>query len=214
MLHLKLNPSGLTITDIAKGIAASRNTVSKYVTVLELKEKIISKKIGAYHIYFNAEKEELPIINFYRELIFNLKREFPGQEDTFKRIGKKIAQSSPISLRNLGKVLNVFQTSKKTSMKDFDNILGGFHPYNEIFQESITVSNARKNDKNNRFHVRFTNLSWLDGTEEHSYHLYIIVGYTEGLLSKILKRNVTCNIEEVKNTGKDDSYIDILLEIK
>ena len=44
---IRNHPGGLTITDIAKIKSYSRNTVSKYVSVLELKDQVSSRKIGA-----------------------------------------------------------------------------------------------------------------------------------------------------------------------
>lgn len=37
--YIRKDPSGVTITDAQKGIGASRNTLSKYISILEAKEK-------------------------------------------------------------------------------------------------------------------------------------------------------------------------------
>jgi len=53
--YIKEKPNGVTITKISKDKGFSRNTISKYVSILELKKKIVSKKIGAYRLYFSTE---------------------------------------------------------------------------------------------------------------------------------------------------------------
>lgn len=74
------------------GIKASRNTVSKYVSSLEAKRKVINKRIGAYNLYFSTERRYLPrerIINFNKEILAGLKRYFPNQEKIAKKIGQE-----------------------------------------------------------------------------------------------------------------------------
>ena len=44
--YLRNNPSGLTITDIAKGIDTSRVTVTKYMPELLQEEKVFAKEVG------------------------------------------------------------------------------------------------------------------------------------------------------------------------
>ena len=53
-------PGGLTITDIANLKNYSRNTVSKYVSILELKNLVFSRKIGAYKLYFSTATGFIP----------------------------------------------------------------------------------------------------------------------------------------------------------
>ncbi|MFX1266812.1 MAG: winged helix-turn-helix transcriptional regulator [Promethearchaeota archaeon] len=54
------NPGGVTVSDIANFTKFSRNTVSKYVSILELKKQIFSKKVGAYRLYFAVKKSFIP----------------------------------------------------------------------------------------------------------------------------------------------------------
>ena len=48
--YIRGKTDGVTITDIAKDKKYSRNTVSKYVSLLILKKKIFSRKVGAYKL--------------------------------------------------------------------------------------------------------------------------------------------------------------------
>ena len=89
---IRENPSGVNITDISNKKEFSRNTVSKYVSILELKKKTFKRKVGAYHLYFSAEKSYFPkeiIISYYKALLSGLKKNYPRAEETFKDIGRK-----------------------------------------------------------------------------------------------------------------------------
>ena len=91
--YLLINPSGLTITDIAKGINTSRITVSKYVSILEAKKKVSTKEIGAYTLYFNVKRGLIPLdimLPFYTGLLNGLKEDITDRE-YYKKYGKRIA---------------------------------------------------------------------------------------------------------------------------
>ena len=86
---LQQSPSGLTITDIHNGINASRITVSKYISVLEAKGKVFSKKIGAYKLYFITERKYIPktpMLAYYAGLLSCIKKEF-SDLNKFKEFG-------------------------------------------------------------------------------------------------------------------------------
>lgn len=211
--YLRSKTSGSTITDIAKGIAASRTTISKYISILELKGKVIVESVGAYNLYFNAEKGTLPkkpVLTYYKGLISNLKKVFPKAEKVFKEIGKKIAESNPISLGHLKEKISKFigdlQRGDKTAMKE---VIGDFSPYNAIFKEDTAISNINtdKFQEESKIIVTFSNL---DTSEDFVYHHYLFCGYMGALFSKELKTPINCDID---NINIEESSIDFVFGI-
>ena len=178
------HPGGVTITDIANIKEYSRNTVSKYVSILELKNLVISRKIGAYKLYFSAATGNLPrvtIMSYYKALLVGLKEKYPGQEKLFKEIG-------------LGEVNNikfafgpdVFQELQKLKGKPFSkehlDAFMNFYPSYDIFQPNIEISMQELDSKNMKAIFRFNNSSFLEDNDDYVYHLYLICGITEGIL--------------------------------
>ena len=73
------------------GIFKSRNTISKYVSILELKNKIYKRKVGAYNLYFSTKKRFFPkeiILSYYKALLSGLKKSYPYDAKIFKEIGR------------------------------------------------------------------------------------------------------------------------------
>ncbi len=92
---LEENPSGFTITDIAEGIKSTRITVSKYFSQLEIENKVLSKTIGVYKLYFSAERRYIAIDlvrAFYKSILSGIKGKFSKKEE-FKEIGYSISDS-------------------------------------------------------------------------------------------------------------------------
>ena len=83
----------MTITDISKGIGTSRITVGKYIGILEATGKVTTKKIGAYTLYYGAERGLIPkrlMLSYYTGLLSGLKKEITDKEK-YKDFGRTIA---------------------------------------------------------------------------------------------------------------------------
>ena len=68
--------SGLTITDLANRIDAHRNTVSKYLTVLEAKGKVYKKDIGTASLYTTSRRININrtiVTAFVKSLLYGIK---------------------------------------------------------------------------------------------------------------------------------------------
>ena len=80
------NLFGLTITAIAEKTNISRNTVYRYVGILETQGTIYNKRVGTYNLYFSKIKSMLfrdTVTSFFKALLSCLKEEFPGKEGLF-----------------------------------------------------------------------------------------------------------------------------------
>ena len=82
--HVNHFPSGLTIADVSKNLGISRITISKYISVLEAKEKVFSKSIGDYTLYLPLERTFIPlesVNSYYQGILKGLMEEFPGDKE-------------------------------------------------------------------------------------------------------------------------------------
>ncbi len=214
--YLKINPSGSTITDIANGLKASRNTISKYIKTLEKKEEIHKRKIGKYIICFHSDKDILPknqIYNIYKGLLYGLKREFPNQEKKFKEVGKHIAEYYIVPMGPLLDAIKDLDTANNVSLKDVLEIFENMPPYQEAFQDPIKLTSISK--EGNKLHLRYSNSNFLEGTDDFIYHAYMMCGYIEKMYEKTLGKSFKCNIEKIHTSkNKEESYFDVVFEIQ
>ena len=91
---LMRNNYGLTVVGISKLIGASRNTVYRYLGILETKTLVFRKEIGRYNLYFSKEGRQITIdvvAGFYKGLLIALNKELPIEPEQFKNIGKFIS---------------------------------------------------------------------------------------------------------------------------
>ncbi|MFX1392497.1 MAG: hypothetical protein ACFFAH_02880 [Promethearchaeota archaeon] len=64
-------PDGVSIADISRNLEFSRTSVSKYVSILEIKKKIYCKKIGISKVYYSINNDRDPeseILEFIRSM--------------------------------------------------------------------------------------------------------------------------------------------------
>ncbi|MFO8020178.1 MAG: hypothetical protein R6U96_16255 [Promethearchaeia archaeon] len=216
---LKSNAEGSTITDIAKGITASRNTVSKYLTKLEDTNAISSKKVGAYTLYYGTNEDQIVsksvFISLYKGLIYGLKKQFPNEENKVKLLGKHIAEFFEIPLPGFQKFVNYLKNDEPPSLEVIVKLLEQFNVYNEIFDENTILSGVQVIEPKKSYSFRYSNFSILQEKKDFSYHLEIIGGYVEALLSKKLRRKVSCEMTDI-NVGDtpESTYVDGILEFE
>lgn len=55
METLKAHPEGLTIRDLSSILGAHRQTITKYVLVLEAKDMIYRRRVGSATLHYHAE---------------------------------------------------------------------------------------------------------------------------------------------------------------
>ena len=215
---IRENPRGLTITEIANKRGFSRNTVSKYVSLLELKNLIFRKKIGAYNIYFNREigiYSKLYYTSYYKALLAGLKENYPNDAEIFKNIGRK-------SLKYLDFLIQPSSRSKKLKIKGLNRILklyydtfGKFFPPLNIIRPRINAYLKKKNDgTRDKIIVKFTNSEFLDNSNDYIYHFYIATGIVEALLEREINKTVKCNIESINiSDNQENSFIELSIDV-
>ncbi|MFW9936065.1 MAG: winged helix-turn-helix transcriptional regulator [Candidatus Thorarchaeota archaeon] len=213
---IRNHPSGITITDIAKFTSFSRNTISKYVSVLEAKEEVFPKKIGVYTLYYATKKRYIPFelaISYYKALISKFKKHLPNQEEIAKQVGKEAAKDIKFTFDPA-----IYKQMKALKDHPISRIhiesFKSFYPAYDIFQPNIEISIINIDPKGKNATFRFQNSVFLEDSEDHIYHIYIMCGITEGILSRELKTDVLCTVKEIYVAeDKKDSYFDILIQI-
>lgn len=216
---IKNNPGGITITDISKIKGFSRNTVSKYINILKLKNKIYKKKVGAYSLYFSSEENYLPnslVLSYYKVLLKGLKQNFPDKGKFFKSLIKKNVEDIKFTFSpKIYKQLKYLKNHPISQLRKIHlEIFKEFYPTYDIFQPDVDISILKVDPKGNRAIYRFRDSVFVDDNEDYLYHIYFMCGLTEGILEKELKRNVKCMLENYHIGGnKKDSYFDISITI-
>ena len=216
MDHIRENPSGITITDISKEMGYSRNTVSKYVAILQLKDKIYSKSIGRYNLYFSVKTSFIPkntIISVFKAFIKTLKEAIPNQESIYKELGKKFLQHFEYKF---GKsLMKEFAALKKVSdPKPHLEFFNKLYPSFNFLQDTMEITEMRFEKNNRKAIYRFKNSEFLETHDDYIFYFYLVAGIAEAYLSEELSRNVVCEIIEINvKDKKENSYVDMSIEI-
>ncbi|MFX1276130.1 MAG: hypothetical protein ACFFBP_06250 [Promethearchaeota archaeon] len=206
---------GLTIIDLAKKINGNRNTVSKYLGILEAEGKVFKENIGTASVYYAKERKSLSfelVIAFYKSLVGALKRDLPNKEDFIKNLGKRIADYPFIqNVLQIGEKIkdqeniqkmNLIKFFTKEYRKYFDNIFYRIDPLDiSIMAEKNRIIYHMKNSK------------LLEDNGEYIYHYYLLSGFFEARISEIFNMDIKCNVVDYKTSKNDESnYIVIEFE--
>jgi hypothetical protein len=209
--YLQQFPSGLTITDIHNGITASRITVSKYISVLEARDKVFSKKIGAYKLYFASERNFVPktdVLNYYAGLLSCFKSEIPDIKK-YKEFGYIINEYMKYPMGSSFPEDGL--PWKGGSMKKFFEYYASILPYLDFtFDNSVVIEEEISDDGNSAI-LRLKNLKIFDVSENFDVHFHIATGITEKAFSKMFRKEVVCTIKKIDISEKT---VEMSIEIK
>ena len=195
----------------------SRNTVSKYVAILQLKDKIYSKSIGRYNLYFSVKTSFIPkntIISVFKAFIKTLKEALPNQGSIYKELGKKFLQHFEYKF---GKsLLKEFATLKKVrDTKPHLEFFRKLYPSFNFLQDTMEITDMKFENNNKKAIYRFQNSEFLEIDDEYVFYFYIVAGIAEAYLSEELNRKINCEIIDVHiSDKKDESYVEMSIEIK
>jgi len=214
--YIRHNPGGVTITDIATGTDHSRNTIAKYISILESKNKIFRKKIGAYHLYFVGKQGYFPkeiTISYYKAILAGLKKHFPVKEEIFKQIGREALNYIDFSFGpTIKRQMKVIKGSP--IIKLYFEVFRNFYTSYDLLQPTIEISEPEIDETGMKAVYRFTNSEFLESTDEFIYHFYMAVGIMEVIFTREIGRSVKCFIEKIHIADeKEGSYIEISVTI-
>ena len=192
--YLLINPSGVTITDIANGINTSRITVSKYVGILEAKKKVTTKQIGAYTLYYNVQRGLIPksvTLSFYMGLLKGLKEDIIDKEK-FKKYGKSIAEFMRFPY---GSTISdiVVPKDSSTSKKYLEYVRDNISILDFIYEGKPKITTELMGEE---ALYTISDIELFDKSEHFDVHYYIASGVLEKIVSRQFP-NASCNVEEI-----------------
>ena len=212
---LEQSPMGLTITEISERTGYHRNTISKYMNILEAEESVKKKEISRAHVYYTKRRPFLPrlLVNSFVKSLFNgMKELFPKKEEHFKKLGKKVLEHFEFPIKK--EVLKAFEKVSKNydlqdQLKQFQESYITF----DLFQEELDISVIDEQD--NKIIYRLKKSDFLDSSGDYNYFFYFVCGITEVLYLRFFNTKVNCNVKEIyKSSNEEESYVDISLELQ
>ncbi|MHA1148883.1 MAG: winged helix-turn-helix domain-containing protein [Promethearchaeota archaeon] len=221
---IKENPGGLTITDISEITGFTRNTIYKYIKDLKENNLVFTKKVGPYKQYFSTRKFHLPYdtaISYYKAILKNIKN-FIGklgeltlneQKTIVKAMGKNTVKD--IKFPFAANTMNQLRELKHVKLNRLHlQAFQQFYTAYDIFQPDIVITIKELDEKNQYAVYRFHNSIFLEDSEDYIYHIYLMIGITEGILENALEREVNVKVKEIYiGSSKEDSYFDIEIQI-
>ncbi|MCP4762989.1 MAG: hypothetical protein GY870_14520 [archaeon] len=205
------NPSGLTVTFITKKINAARNTVSKYIGILEAENKIIAQKIGAYTLYFPANKKsiDLDLIQpYYVGMLSGLMNEF-NETEKYKELGRSISEYMKFPYVSL--LPNEANPLKDGDIPDFLEFFGKSFTYVDFMYRKRPLVEIEIEKEGNKGRFTLKDIELFDISQKFEVHYYIVAGITEKIVARALKTEAICNIEQIDVKNRT---VKITLEIK
>jgi len=213
--ELEDSTSGLTITQLAKEVEIHRNTVSKYLGILEAEGLVKKKEIGKALLYVSTKRKYLRrnmVNSFIQALLHALKDNYPNGEETFKNVGRNLLDYFEFSLGDA--YTKAFEKIKKNSNSEtYLELFREFYNSFDFFQDDLDISLMELSSHKVRYRIK--NSDFLDNSEDFLYYFYIVCGITEGIYLQGLDINISCNVEDINILkNKKESYIDISLELQ
>ena len=219
--YIRENPSGVTITDISNAMSYSRNTISKYTAILQLKGKIYSKPVGRYNLLFSAKKSFIPknmIISMYKALFLAIKKKLPNKERLYIEIGRELQKNFDY---RYSKGFFENDVKKKEGLKNLKDYKPHFEYFVEVFnssnilQDPAQVSLLRYENDEKTAVYRIQNSEFLESNDDHVFYFYMIAGIIEAYLGEEMNRKVTCKILDVNPSENIvESYVDLSISIE
>lgn len=209
---LKTSRYGLSINKIAEKTGWHRNTVSKYLNILEKEEKVFNREIGQYKLYLyqkgedeDFSEEEKLLLKAYELFIKSLMKLYPETIDG-KEIGKFISKELEFEKHipiNLGKVakrpLNL-DLIAKTFMDGLNNIYFlTYEKYN--FDDPIILKNPPV------IILRIIESQYV----QIPLHFEILTGLLEEKINQLFKLNIDVSINKIHS---EQNKIDIKISFK
>jgi DNA-binding transcriptional ArsR family regulator len=205
---------GLTITDIADKIDTTRNTIYRYLALLEGKNLVFKKKVGRYVLYFSKDKR-IEFLNdiapVYKSLIKSIQKEFGNQFDAYKRIGEGLVEILTLPVHTEG--FEQLESLQNLSNKELFELIKNIFPYLSIFDNKVNVRIIEISKDNSKVVYQIYNSNLLE-SENYLIHFHILAGYLQQELRTILKKDVACHVSKYEIfSKKKDSYLNLSLEL-
>ncbi|MFX1392501.1 MAG: winged helix-turn-helix domain-containing protein [Promethearchaeota archaeon] len=212
---LEDSTSGFTIIELSKKIKFHRNTVSKYLRILEAEGLVKKKKIGNALLYFSIKRKYIRkklVNNFIQALLYALKYKYPINEQICKEVGLKLLERFQFSLGEAYRE-EIEKLRKISDPQAYLKLFQEFYNSFDFFQDDLDISIIEL--QKDKIIYRIQNSEYLDNSDDYIYYFYVVCGITEGVYLRNLNMKVECNVGKFNiSRNKEESFIEISLEIK
>ncbi|MFX0070786.1 MAG: hypothetical protein ACFFAO_06825 [Candidatus Hermodarchaeota archaeon] len=209
------NNYGITVLGIADKIGASRNTVYRYLGILEGKNQIFKREIGTYKLYYSKEARLISreiVLSYYKGLLNALNDEIQLNPIRFKVLGRKIANylDIPFEVEDYQNLININKSLKSNELE----FLSSLQPYFTLLHDKITLKKIINEKDRKKFIVHFVDSDLLEEEIPYIYHFYILSGIIEGKFAQLFNLKVKCDVLDYKTMKENgENYIKISLEL-
>lgn len=206
---------GLTVLELAERIGASRNTVYRYLAILEGKGLVFKKEVGAYNLYFSTEGRKISsdIVNaYYKGLLVAISQDLPFNPSRFKKYGRIISKyvDLPHEMEDYEQLL---QLKKPLDTKNLE-ILSSFIPYFSILHDKLNLKDIVANKEKKEIIFHFINSDMLTEDKSYIYHFFILSGFIEAKIRQKTHKQVRCDVLDYKiSEVPEENYIKLALEL-
>lgn len=216
ILQCLTDNNGMLVQDIAKGTGLSRNTVYRYLGILESEDLIFKRNFGLYNLYFSKESRQISrdiVSSYYKGLLVALNEEIPLNPIRFKVFGKKIANyvNLPNEAEDFHNLINLKPPIKKNTLK----LLDSMRPYFSLLHDKITLKSLQMTEDKKKIIFHFVNSDLLEEDIAYIFHFYILTGFIEAKIKKHLNIIVECEVLDYKVAKEDNqNFVKISLEFR
>lgn len=207
---------GLTVTNIANLLGISRNTVSKYLGILEVQHLVGKQDIGAYRLYF-AKTNDLGLPHnfmnsFIKGFLGGLKKEFANNSERFKKIGEEIEQYVRFPLIG-GEVDQVESWLHNLSSREFLEVVAFILPRIFFIAENVRVKSFTIDEGGTKAQYILTDTALLE-SEDYIYGFHLMAGFFESHFRTKYKITVRCIVGDYDfSQDLGESYLNIFVEV-
>jgi DNA-binding Lrp family transcriptional regulator len=208
-------PFGLTITEISEKIGFHRNTVSKYVNILEAEGDLSKKEISAAKLYFTKKRKHLNrqlITQFIQALLIGLEKEFPNTHEDLKKVGREILENFEFPIGDL--YIDEFKKAKASkSLLPKLKLFGEFYNAFDFFQDELNISIIKLNEISITYRIKGS--KFLEPPKSCLYFFYIACGIAEATYKNNLDLEIDCAVEDYNvNDNSEQNFVDLSLQLK
>ena len=203
--YIRASRYGLNITQIAKELSMSRNTVKANVESLQKKGSIIIKQIGKsricyYRKYFDRNQIFRPfLLQFFNQLLDSFEQTLKSQVDNSEELVKQISINfgqkqdlPPFQLLNLDEIDLKDITLKKVVETFLQMFVGFFEVLSIQFQAENIPADANSTSRIVRLQVFSDEI----GKSILFYHM--VAGYFESKLNIAYKKKISLDVIEFR----------------
>ena len=155
---------GLSITNISQKLEINRNTVSKYLSILEAEGKVFSESVATATLYFSKQRTTISyetFINIYKTLMVSLKNLLPQEQELMKQIGNEGGKYPFIKLIPF-KINKKKNLDIKDRIQDFKNFIDKYRIFFEYMFHRIDPKDTSITTDGNKVIYKMKNSNLLE----------------------------------------------------